>query len=223
MWSPLNRKRWPELDALQEPTDIGRRLDVGGFVLNDPFDTFLRQVSETYLQSAWQRLDNILTRYQFTSTDLSWGAPHPGETYIADRTPDSPSDFIGWTSRQLAQFNTDPRYEAMDTELRTGSPVIRCVVTWRSHKWAIAPDNFRLALQLIEALCTDELSSWDPNLVLYEKSSPTEPWLSIAHAIREHDQQQLEQAIATAKMLYSPIGYRIVIRAYSAFLEGIEK
>jgi hypothetical protein len=223
MGETYNFHHWPELDAVVEPTDVGRRLDIGGFVLNDPFERFLRQVSEGYLRAAWQRLDALLAKYQLAPADLSWGAPHPGETYIPNRPPDAPSDFIGWISRDLALFYNDPRYEALDTELRAGTPVLRCVATWRSHKWAIAPDNFRLALQLIEALCIDELSSWHPNVVLRDDSDASEPWLQIARAIREYDQQQLERAVSAARASYSEVGYRIVVRAYTAFLQGAEE
>jgi hypothetical protein len=215
--------RWPEVDAAAEPTDAGRRLDIGGFVLNDPFEYFLQHISEDYLQAAWQRLHPLLIRYQLAPTDLSWGAPHPGETYIPNRPPNAPSDFIGWTSRELALFYKDRRYEALDTELQTSTPVLRCVATWRSLKWAIAPDNFRLALQLVEALCTDEMSSWNPDYVLRNENQPTEPWLQIAWAIRERNRRHLEQAVDAARAAYSEIGYRIVIRGYTAFIQGSEE
>ncbi len=54
-----------EVDAAAEPTDAGRRLDIGGFVLNDPFEYYLRHISQDYLQAAaWQRLHPLLIRCQ---------------------------------------------------------------------------------------------------------------------------------------------------------------
>ncbi len=59
----LHRDDWKVLNTLEQLT-CGRRLDVGGFVLGDSFDTFLRNISEDYLQAAWTRLSAVLKRHR---------------------------------------------------------------------------------------------------------------------------------------------------------------
>ena len=82
---------WPALDALEEPTDGGRVLGVGGFVLADPFDTFLRQISAEYLQRFCDRVYLTIRAFRLELSDLSWGLIHCG-TYIPGKPP-SPKDF----------------------------------------------------------------------------------------------------------------------------------
>jgi hypothetical protein len=217
-WSMHHCGMWKDLDALQEPTTVGRRLDVGGFILADSFEFFLTNISQAYLRDAWQRLSRILAQYDVRPNDLSWGMLHPGETYLPDHKAASPGDYVGWTSRELADFDDDIRYRQIDKELAKETPTIRCAVTWRSLKWAIDPDSYALALRLIEALDTDELTDWHPDFVLQDRPNPTEAWLKIAKAIQDQDQQQLDVAVNAAQASYSPLGYRMVIRAYTAHL-----
>src|SRR5713101_6051505 len=102
---PLGERRlddpWVDIDTLELPTSVGRRLDAGGFVLGDPFDTILRHLSLDYLRAAWNRLHSILHRYGDEPDDLSWGWLHGGETYVSGREQPAPSDFTGWTTLHL--------------------------------------------------------------------------------------------------------------------------
>lgn len=218
MWSMHHCDQWPDLDAVEEPRDAGRALYVGGFVLADSFGTLLRNIGETYLAAAWSRLSASLTAFDVAPNDLSWGSMHPGETYLENKTQHAPSDFLGWTSRELQNFDEDPRYQQLDMALRQGTPKLRCAVTWRSLKWNIAPNNFGLALRLIEAMYTDGGPEWNPDLVLAEQPSPTEPWCKVAKAIRDDNQSDVDQALAEAEQQYSPLGYRIVVRANAAWV-----
>lgn len=215
MWSIHHRDCWKDLDSLEELTDVGRRLDAGGFILADPFEIFLRNISTEYLSQAWERLASILETNQIDADDLSWGFLHPGETYIPSITTNSPLNFIGWTSRRLADFNRDSRYSRINEELKNGYPSLCCTVTWRSLKWRIAPDNYELALRLIEALCTDEISDWSPHVILEAGEAENSLWHKIAKAILDDHQQQLNQTLAQAKSLYSPLGFRIIARGFA--------
>ncbi len=55
------------------------------------------------------------------------------------------------------------------------------------------------------------------------RNQPTEPWLQVAWAIRKRNQLHLEQPVDAARAAYSAIGYRIVIRGYTAFIQGSEE
>jgi hypothetical protein len=57
-----------DFDDLREPPGLA-----DGFVLAVPFDTLLRELSQTYLRAAWQRVAAALERYQLALEDLCWG------------------------------------------------------------------------------------------------------------------------------------------------------
>src|SRR5216684_2244946 len=90
---------WVGLDPLRvhPPFEGSYRLDAGGFVFGERFDTLLRLLSEDYLRVAWERLSAILRRHAFEVEDLSWGWLHGGVTYLTGPTQPAPSDFTGWT------------------------------------------------------------------------------------------------------------------------------
>jgi hypothetical protein len=224
-----HRKDLEVLQSLEQSTTVGRKMDVGGFVFGDSFDALLREVSEDYLAAAWTSLAKVMERHALTYDDLSWGCMHPGETsFFLDgnrvrKEPSSPSDFIGWMSCKLSEdWRTGDRNpseaEVMDTELKICHPSLRCTATWRSLKWNIAPQNYELALKLIEILCTDEPSAWHPNVVLHKIVDPTEIWLKIADALRHDNQPYLDAMVAEARRHYSSPGFRIVIRGYQMYL-----
>jgi len=216
MWAIHHRGQFEDLDALQEPPLAGRRLDVGGFVFADPFDTFLKKISVEYLQEAWSQVEPIIKCYNIDPPDLSWGWCHPGETGIPGITVFEPHQWLGWTSQLLYRFYEEDRFSLADKELNALTPNLRCVATWRSHKWRIAPTNFTLALRLIEAMCTDEPSEWHPPFILAENQKINNPWLNLARAVLNEDQPQLDIAVEEAKEVYSPAGYRIVILQVTA-------
>jgi len=217
MSSSHHSTAWLTLDALEEPTDGGRVLGVGGFVLADPFDIFLRQISAEYLQSFCDRVNVAIRAFRLELPDLSWGIIHCG-TRIPKKPP-SPKDFIGLTSRLFYTVDDDVM-QRINVALPQDSPAAYCMALWRSLKWRIAPDDYHLALQLIEALCTDELTEWVPANVLSSHPQANEPWVKLARAIRNDDQRQLDQAAHEAKDSYSRLGYRIVARAYGLLLQN---
>jgi hypothetical protein len=217
MWAVHHRDQWHDLDLLEEPT-AGRRLDVGGFILADSFDTLLRRISVEYLGQAWSRLSGVLKKYRLQPDDLSWGSLHPGETSVPGLM-EAPSNFTGWTSLRLQHFFDEAYYAELDNELGHGTPSLRCATTWRSLKWRIAPDAYPIAMRLIEALWTDEYSEWAPAHVLHASHQPNGPYIAIARAILGDDQQQLDRAVEDAHAQYSPVGYRIVIRGYRAYIQ----
>ncbi len=155
--------------------------------------------------------------------DISWGSLHPGVATISRVVLAAPGDFVGWTSPRLGDFDRDSRFEWVNEQLMGGSPVLRYGASYRSHKWRIAPDDAKRALRLVEALSTDEVTEWAPAVVLEHKAE-TGPWLDLAHAILAENQQEVDRAVAEAKAAYSPVGYRIVVRGYRAYLTqpGIE-
>jgi hypothetical protein len=219
MWGPHNRNRWSDLDARKEPSDVGRRLDAGGFILADPFETILRSLSVEYLRAAWERVSGVLARFRLAPDDLSWGWLHPGETLIPGLPyRAAPSDYVGWTSRALSDFFLDKRSHAIDAELVQGEPALRCAGSWRSLKWTIAPDDFGLGLHLIEALATDEVSNWAPAVILKHAGSASGAWIEIAQALDALDQDALDRALVQAHATYSPLGYQIVIRGFAMYI-----
>ncbi len=112
MWAIHHKDKWKELDEFEVSPIAGRRLDVGGFVLSDPFEIFLRNVSEDYLDQAWRRLSTTLEYYEIECPqDLSWGWFHPGETYIENHAKVSPIDLIGWSSQKLTDFDQDASFQ----------------------------------------------------------------------------------------------------------------
>ncbi len=220
----FHRDDWKFLDTLKQPT-YGRRLDVGGFVLGDSFDTFLRNISEDYLQAAWTRLSAVMTRHSIICDDLSWGWMQSGETGLpnadgvrVDKDTSSPSDFIGWTSCDLSEIWRTEECHRLDMELKVGEPSLRCTATWRSLKWSIAPEDYQLALKLIEYICLEDVSSWNPLFALENIAEPTEIWLKMAEAIRDSNQQPLDVLVDEARQAYSPLGFRIVIQGYKTYL-----
>jgi hypothetical protein len=220
MWSDRHTEPWQDLDAVAEPPDMGRRLDAGGFALAEPFDRLLRQLSADYLRDAWTHLAAVLRQHGVEPGSLSWGWFHPGETGISGITTSEPHQFVGWTSRELAYFYTEPRFAQMDDELKQMTPMLRCAASWRSLKWRIAPDDYPMALRLIEALCTDELSDWSPAWVLEHHAETEEPWVKVSKALYNRDEHQVRNALAEARAVYTPLGYRIMRRAYAGAAES---
>ena len=219
-----HRSDWEELDYLAEPT-VGRSLPVGGFVFGDSFDVLLRNVSEDYLRTAWDRLSSVLEQNQIVVKGLSWGWMHPGETGFADanRVPMddfAPGDYLGWTSCELSEIWRTEQLGYLDELLKMGSPSLRCTATWRSLKWRVAPDNFPLALRLIEALCTEDIIDWSPEVVLDGTSEPPELWRQAALAIRNDNQGYLDCIMEEAKRLYTSLGFRILVLGYTRYLAG---
>jgi hypothetical protein len=110
--------------------------------------------------------------------------------------------------------------------LRSGAPAVACACTWRSLKWRIAPDDFTLALRLIEAMATDEGVDWTPSFVLSEHAGrglPEGPWLAVSRAVEDRDQRALDQAVADAARLYSPVGFRLFQKGYGRLLTGLQE
>jgi hypothetical protein len=44
----------------------------------------------------------------------------------------------------------------------------------------------------------------------------------VAQALAQRDQQLLDEALAEAQAQYSPIGYRMMVRGYAAYLHGTD-
>lgn len=219
-----HRSDWEELDLLAEPT-VGRSLPVGGFVFGDSFDVLLRHISEDYLRAAWERLSSVLEQNQIVVEDLSWGWIHPGETGLGVENlqpidNSAPSDYLGWTSCELSEIWRTEQLHHLDEILKASVPLLRCTATWRSLKWRIAPDNFPLALKLIEALCTVEVSDWHPEVVLAGITDSPELWRRVALAIRDDNQQYLDRTVEEAKRSYTPLGFRILVLGYTGYLGG---
>lgn len=205
-----------EVEPFEQPTDAGRRLDVGAFVLADAFEVLLRQISADYLGQTWNRVQRVLEENDIAADDLSLGWLHPSEAW-APQVPVEASSFTGWTSRRLVRFDLDARWSAIDRQLRAGAPALRCAVSWRSRKWSIQASDGIRAERLIEYLWTDESSEWDPAALLRahpEVPDVDEPWLAVARAIRDEDESGLERAMGNASARYSPLGYRIIERGF---------
>lgn len=232
MW----RDQWPDLAARQIVITETGSLASGGFILADPFGTQLRLLSEEYLREAWERLDPVLAQYQLHPPDLSWGWLHPGITRpnLVGMYPLAPSDYVGWISQDLARFWEDSRYVAIDEQLQQYNhmpPMLRCASCYRSLKWRIAPEEYHLALRMIEAMATEETSNWSPPWILRDWAAPVElhgsgtanePWLEMARAIQAQDQHHLDEAVRAAKSAYSPAGYRLVVHGFGSFISQLE-
>jgi hypothetical protein len=184
MYGTHNRHLWETLDPYEVHWPGRLTLYAGGFVLADSFDTILRQLSEDYLRAAWQRLKEALDQYGVAPTDLSWGYLHSGLTHVPGFHVPSPSDYTGWTSEELWNFDEDSRSVKLDRDLRAGHPALLCAVTSRSLKWRIPPDDYALALTLIEALWTDEVSEWSPQWIVQHPEEADEPWRRICACAR---------------------------------------
>jgi hypothetical protein len=92
---------WNAIKPLQETVDTTGRFDVGGVVLMDTLDTFLRQISEDYLKTAWMQVQPLLAAHGLLPSDLSWGFMIGGDTWFEERPGTSPKDFVGWISEAL--------------------------------------------------------------------------------------------------------------------------
>ncbi|MEM9777216.1 MAG: hypothetical protein AAF902_21745 [Chloroflexota bacterium] len=220
-WSHHHQNQWQDLDALELKTDAGRRLDVGGFILADSFDQMLRNISAEYVHTAWQNIVEALTDAAFEiPDDLTWGIMHGGDTHAPD-IESSPANYFGWTSRKLKDFDSHPLYSAIDSNLISSTPSIRCACTWRSLKWNARPDDFKFGLRLFEAITTDELTDWSPlnPSVLQDSIESREIWRRAVNAIGQQDQDALIQTLNSAKEAYSEVGFRIVRRALTALIE----
>ena len=218
MWAEHNSGLWPDLDA-REQSRYGGRLYAGGFVFSDPPEAVFRGIGEDYVRDAWSHVCQVLGRHRMSVVDLSWGAMHPGVTMVAGGGGDwrDPGRYLGWTSWLLNKFDEDARWGAVDEELRHRSPQLRCAVTCRSHQWRIAGDEIALGLRLFEAVATDDITAWNPSHIFEVLRDESEPWIRAAVAIRDVDQRRLDQALAEAGRIYSPIGYRVVVRGYRAY------
>jgi hypothetical protein len=219
-----HRSDWVELDSLAEPPG-GSSHPAGGFVFGDSFDVLLRQLSENYLRAAWSGLSSVLEQNQIAAEDLSWGWMHPGVTGFddVDRAPGdsfAPGDYIGWTSCGLSEIWRTEQLYHLDEILKASVPPLRCTATYRSLKWRIAPDNFSLALKLIEALCTVDIPDWNPEVVLNGTTEPPELWRKMALAIRDDNQEYLDRTVEEAKRSYTSLGFRILVLGYTRYLDG---
>lgn len=210
------------LAPLEQPTTVGRRLDVVGFVLGDSFDTILRNISEDYLRNSWIRLSEILKRHDIQCDDLSWGLLHNGENSLFNanglQEPDRPTDYLGWTSCQLANLYPLWTFHHLGAELQTGSPSLRHTETWRALKWNIAPDDYPRALKLIEHICTADIVAWIPEVLLQKVEQPEELWHRIAKSFEEENQQKLDDLIEEARQSYTPLGFRLLLRGFGYYL-----
>ncbi len=219
-WASRHSQQWSDLDELEE-----RCGSACGFVLWHDFETLLQNISADYLCSAWQSLAERLDANGLQVADLSWGWMHPGYTIVANKMIDSPSDYLGWISESFWDFDRarKTRHVAIkiDNELRSCDPpmAIACCDI-RAQKWNIAPDDFATALRLIEAMCTDEISDWAPDVVLARHIDVGEPRVQAAEAIAARSQSRLDDALSAAKRCYSAVGYRIVVRGFAAFVDA---
>ncbi len=219
MWAEHNSGLWPDLDAREHSGFGAGHLYVGGFVFTDPPESVFRSVGEDYVRDAWSHVSEVLDRQGMAANDLSWGAMHPGVTVVAGggREWRDPGRYLGWTSLLLYGFDADARWGAVDEELSRHSPQLRCAVTWRSHQWSIAGDEIALGLRLFEAMTTDDITVWSPSNIFAVPRDESESWIRAAAAIRDGDQWRLDRALAEAGRIYSPIGYRIVVRGFRAY------
>jgi hypothetical protein len=110
-------------------------------------------------------------------------------------------------------------YEMVERQLEAGEPSMRCTCTWRSVKWRIEPRDFRLGLRLFEEYATDEVAFWCPDYILREAHGPSAPWVQIAQAVHDVQQQRLDESLLRAMEEYSPLGYRIALRGFKRFAE----
>jgi hypothetical protein len=224
MWSYYHNPGPEDLINLAEPKGGNRKWDVIGFVLTDPFDTFLRKLSVDYLQNAWQQLNAILRKYKVMPSDLSWAYLHPGETHVPGTFDFAPHQYLGWCSIDLWLANREGQYDDLyrkiDTKQKQVSPSVRYAITWRSVKWHIAPENFAKGLEIVEVMCTSEPSYWAPELILQSGYDIAEPWVQVAQAMLGPDQQLLDRALNEARASYTPLGYRIVLRGYATYAYG---
>jgi hypothetical protein len=219
----LHKEDWKGFEPLEVPR-CGRRLDVAGFVFGDSFETILRNISENYVSAAWMRVSECLEQNHIFANDLTWGWMHNGETGLPDtyRTPEAyaanPIEFTGWTSCELSEIWRTGECDRLDAQLKKGTPSIRCTATWRSLKWTIAPQDYPLALKLIEVNCTEEVSEWHPTYVLKNMNEPTELWRQIGKAIQDNNQQHVDTLIEEARQSYTSLGFRILLRGYKTYL-----
>ena len=55
---------------------------------------------------------------------------------------------------------------------------------------------------------------------LTEAQGVNEPWRKVASALHARDRQQLRNALDEAQSVYSPAGYRVLLRGYSNTIDG---
>lgn len=67
-------------------------------------------------------------------------------------------------------------------------------------------------------MCLDEMSNWNPTVILNGVSEPMDLWHKIAQVILNDNQQQLDILMKRAEATYSIVGFRI---AYCGFRRWI--
>lgn len=132
---------------------------MGGFVLADPFDTFLRRLSTDYIREAYERLSSALDEHRLRPNDLSWGSINT----FGQMSPDNPIAGMGWVSDKTMHLDSpwtpDTQYVRLGDDLSSRSPALRFWDSYRSLKWNVSPEDFEMALRLLELCCLDEISN----------------------------------------------------------------
>ena len=212
-WKEFYETRGPLFERYEEPHESGRRLEVGGFVLADDFEHLLRHVSIDYLRSIRDDLDAVLAEKRIVVSDLAWGSMHPGVTELTQGHAWFPSNFTGWTSRQLAPHSfSDAWCQELDALLRQMEPPLMMAFTWRSSRWNIPNGESAAVEALIEYLWTEECTDWVPWQAANSTTVPRQRglWVEITEAIRDGKRRVVERLIDLAPRSYSELGSRVV-------------
>lgn len=215
-WFEYRKYLWGAFESIQQAT-LGRRLDVGGFVLADPPEAIFCHIGRDYIKAAWDNLCVVLKQHGIVIPDLLWGTLHPGETWVTETHSSDPCCYIGWTSQGIADLYEEPRWKVVDEALAACIPSLRCAFTWRSLQWRIPPEDIPFGIRLFEAYAIDEVTEWSPEVIFSVPRDLTEPWVRAAAAVRDRDQEALDGALAAAKTRYSPLGYRIVVHGFHGY------
>jgi hypothetical protein len=209
--------RWANLDPFAESIGFS-----AGIVLADDFDTILRHLSAQYLLEAWHTALAVLERFDLTQGPLWWTAMNAGET-VRDPPPHAgfvPTDFIGWSSPTLENLWVNQRWPAVDQALSSRTPRLALLANREAWTWRISPEDTTRGLRFVVAMAIDDYTNWAPDWVLREHAAQVheEPWLRVAQAMARWDQDALDAACAAAHTAYSPIGYRMLLEGFGAYL-----
>lgn len=205
--------------SLQDQETAGYNTRVGGCILGDSLDIILRNISITYLQKAWQKVERELSHHMVLPSDLSWGAMHGGVSYVPRSKLYAPTDYIGLVSPSLHDFDTFPAWGMLNDVLAKTTPTLHPADSYRGMPTWIAPTDYHHALDFIAWTCCD-YTGWHPAVVAEYYADSDAPWCQIAEAMGAGDQHRLDTAFATAQTVYTPTGYEIVLGAYHQLQTG---
>lgn len=186
-----------------------RLFEAYGFVLCEKFEDFLKQISEEFLERAYEKLRSRTATVDADLSDLQYGWLHPGLAHLDCEM--NPVSYFGWITGNTYAHESQAEKNVADhiAALSKESPKIAWGASHRAYKLAISPTDHASALRACVEYSVSEVSIWSPRYLL-EESSPTGLWKDLLIAQRDTDQAKMDELLDQAKDHYTTIGLEIL-------------